>query len=449
MKISQNNKLIVSCILLISINSYLCLAEMRNIRTSSRIKQPDQSFFTMQGWKVVSNTKGIKPVAHEELLEIIDQQEKQDTNDLVNRFRQFPKEQKLETAAYCLKENKHVSQILLKICSEEPLHDKCLVPYIAEIMPKLKDNDLMMAARAASIIPDVNLVEPLINYAAKSDYTTSFVGGSGRFAKPVEWSVFKEAGLAIIKITDDRMGTIDLTKPKETVIQEWRDIWPYVKKEMQDEIEEKRKAIHPVAHLEILAIFAQAEGIIDKSEYTEVLKNYNLNDKLETIVYSLEQGLYPDCLRYMNTLQDKRLVPFIAKAIKEYEGEKLWSALQLAVGNPDPNLLPYLMKYAFDNDYVKTYRYGTENEQFYYVSVFSSAAYAISEITEGKIGTQKYRYFREAITEDQKQAMIQQWLKIYEETLKQDYEPSKLILPSTPVEPNKPVNKSPNDKIVP
>ena len=109
MKISQNNKLIVSCILLISINSYLCLAEMRNIRTSSRIKQPDQSFFTMQGWKVVSNTKGIKPVAHEELLEIIDQQEKQDTNDLVNRFRQFPKEQKLETAAYCLKENKHVS----------------------------------------------------------------------------------------------------------------------------------------------------------------------------------------------------------------------------------------------------------------------------------------------------------------------------------------------------
>ena len=218
---------------------------------------------------------------------------------------------------------------------------------------------------------------------------------------------------------------------------------------MQDEIEEKQKAIHPVAHLEILAIFAQAEGIIDKSEYTAVLKNYNPNDKLETIVYALEQGLYPDCLRYMSTLEDKRLVPFIAKAIKEYEGEKLWSALQLAVGNSDPNLLPYLMKYAFDNDYVKTYRYGTENEQFYYVSVFSSAAYTISEITGGKIGTQKYRYFREEIPEEEMRALIEQWRKIYDETLKQDYEPSKLILPSTPTEPNKPVNKTSDDKIVP
>ena len=425
-------------IFLILINLSFRFAEARN-----NAEEPNRSVFASRCRRVVSNTKGLKPVAHKELLDILEQEGKQDTNDLVNRFRQFPKEQKLETAAYCLKENKHVSQILLKICSEEPLHDKCLVPYIAEIMPKLKDNDLRLAVRSASIIPDVNLVEPLINYAAKSNYHGSFVAGSGMYSEIVEWSVFKEAALAISRITDGRMGRYNIAKSKETVIHEWREAWPQVKKDMQDEIEEKRKAIQPVAHLELIALLAEAEaaGLEKRDEFAEKFKKYELSQKLEALAYAIEKGLYldliPNIIADDDDLQkDKRLVPFLSQAIKVTKGEKLLLLVLIVAEMPDSSFLPLLMKYTLENDYVKSFNVGSESNNLYYVSVFGTSSRAIYKMTRGEIGSIQYITTRKEVPEEEKKTQIEKWRKIYEETLKQGYEPSSLVLSDNPPEPN-------------
>ena len=174
-----------------------------------------------------------------------------------------------------------------------------------------------------------------------------------------------------------------------------------------------------------------------------------MNDRLETIVYALEQGLYPDSLSFMGMMQDKRLVPFIAQALKDPNDIKVLCAAQLAEINPDPKLLPFLMKYGLGNDFGKDYRYGEADYSVRYHSVFGWTSEAISNITNGKIGNTKYSSVRKEVPEEERQTMIDQWRKIYDETLKQNYEPSKLILPRTPVEPNKPVNNTPDDKIVP
>ena len=444
MKTTIMIKQTILLIFLILINFNIRLAEARNNAT-----EPNKPVFTSRGRRVVSNTKGIEPVAHQEMLDILEQTEKQNTEELKNRFNQFTKEQKLETIAYCFKENKQISEALWKIIQEPSLRDKSLVPYLVEEMPKLKGRAMMLAARSAILIPDINLMEPLLNYAVESDYQEEYTGNIGRYTETIHMSAFEEAANAINIITNNRMGKILPEKSKETLIQEWRVAWPEIKQEMQKEKEEKEREISPIVHKEILDIIAKANDVADKSEYSKAIKNYKFNDILETVVYVLDNGLYSDSFFSFCMMQDKRLIPFIAKALKDSNGEKRLMAALLAERNPDPSLLPFLMQYALNNDYVKTYRYGPEDEHFFYNSVFAAAAYAISEITNGKIGSRNYSYYSKEIPEEEKQALIEQWRNIYDEILKQNYEPSKLILPSTPIEPNKPENKTPDDKIVP
>jgi hypothetical protein len=121
-------------------------------------------------------------------------------------------------------------------------------------------------------------------------------------------------------------------------------------------------------------------------------------------------------------MQDKRLMPFIEKAIKESKGISLYAAVRIAAANPDPSLLPSLMKYGFDTDYVKIYKYSDEVYDVDYTSVFGYVAKAIYEITNGKIGSIQYFSTNKEIPEEEKQSQIKQWRQIYEESLKQEYE---------------------------
>ena len=181
---------------------------------------------------------------------------------------------------------------------------------------------------------------------------------------------------------------------------------------------------------------AEAAGLENRSEFANKFKTYKWTEKLETIAYAIEKGLYPHSISYYmlyndTDLQDKRLVPFIARAIRESEDENLLAAVNIACRIPDPSLLTFLMEYALGNDY--KYISGTiQDGNIEYLSVFGSTARAIYEITDGKIGSLNYSSTREEITEDEKQSMIKQWRQIYDETLKQDYEPDTLILPETP-----------------
>ncbi len=373
----------------------------------------------------------IKPVGHKELLDILEQElkitERTANQELVNKFSQYPKEQKLETAAYCLKENKYAGLMLWQMGRDNQLQDKRLVPYIIEVMPKLPERDLMYAASAAYRIPDVNFVEPLLEYVIGSDFKQDQVvgGGTGGIGQLVHYSTFESATIAISRITGGELGKVDIKKPRQTQIQEWREAWPKVRQELM-------KEIHPAVHQELLDFLAKADEASDKNKYIETFNSYKLNDKLETIAYVMEKGLYPDSFFAFSGIQDKRLVPFIASALQDSNGLKVLCAAQLARQNPDPSLLPLLMKYGLENNYGKEYRYSVgqrgAGERIYvsYQSVFGIAAQAIYAITNGKIGSQNYTNIQQEIPEKERKDLIEKWRKIYDESLKKDYEPNLL-----------------------
>jgi hypothetical protein len=417
MKTTINKKLAAMFMLLIFIHSGICLAEAR----SSPGAEPNKPVFMGRGGRVVSDTKGIKPVAHEELLKILEQElkitERTANQELVNKFSQYPKEQKLETAAYCLKENKYAGLVLWQMGRDNQLQDKRLVSYIIEVMPKLPERDLMYAASAAYFIPDVNFVEPLLEYVIKSDSKNDQVVGG----QIVHYSAFESATIALLRITGGELGNTDIKKSRQVQIQEWRDAWPKVRQELQ-------KEIHPVAHQELMDIFAKAENTGNRNGLAQTFRKYKLNDKLETVVYVMENGLYPDAFIALSQVQDKRLLPFIAKTLQDSNGLKVLLAARLARENPDPSLLPLLMKYGLENNFGRDYKYSVGQrgvgERIYvnYYSVFGLAAQAIYTITNGKIGAQNYISIKQEIPETERKDLTEKWRKIYDETLKNDYE---------------------------
>lgn len=373
-----------------------------------------------------NNRSGIKPVEHKELLDILEQElkvsDRTANQELVNKFSQYPKEQKLETAAYCLKENKYAGLVLWQMGRDNQLRDERLVPYIIEVMPKLQGRDLMYAASAAYRIPDVNFVEPLLEYVIKSDYKTEQVVGN----QMMHYSAYESAAIALRRITGGELGNIDIKKSRQVQIQEWRDAWSKVRQDLQ-------KEIHPAAHQELLDIFAKAENTGNTSkriELDQMFRNYKLNDKLETVVYVMENGLYPNAFFALCQVQDKRLLPFIARALQDSNGVKVLLATQLAYYMPDPSLLPLLMKYGLENNFGRDYKYSVgqngfgagERNYVSYHSVFGFTAAAIYKITDGKIGSQSYINIKQEIPETERKDLIEKWRKIYDETLKKDYE---------------------------
>ncbi len=413
MKTTINKELALFCILLISTNCCICLAEAQNNDGA----EPNKPAAIFLGKRVVDDTKGLKPVAHKDLMDILEQEEKQVTQELIDRFSKYPKEQKLETAAYCIKENKHAGLVLWQMGRDNQLQDERLVPYIIEAMPKSQGRALMYAAIAPYFIPDINFVEPLLTYAVVSDYKEDQV----RDRQMMHLSAFEYASMSLSKITGGELGKVDQKKSRQVQIQEWRDAWPKVRQGLM-------KEIRPAAHQELLDFLAKADEASDKNKYVETFDSYKLNDKLETVAYVIEKGLYPDSFFAFSRIQDKRLVPFIAAALQDSNGLKVLCAAQLARQNPDPSLLPLFMKYVLENNYGKEYRYSVgqrgAGERIYvnYQSVFGIAAQAIYAITNGKIGSQNYTNIQQEIPEKERKDLIEKWRKIYDESLKKDYE---------------------------
>ena len=106
MRIIINKKSVLSPILIISILYIIFLL----IARSTTGAEPNRPFTKLPVINGSNDTKFIKPVEHKELLDIMEQELKVSDStanqELVNKFSQYPKQQKLETAAYCLKENK-------------------------------------------------------------------------------------------------------------------------------------------------------------------------------------------------------------------------------------------------------------------------------------------------------------------------------------------------------
>ena len=264
--------------------------------------------------------RGIRPVEHKDLLNILEQESKaQDgtaMQGLVNRFRQYPKAQRLETAAYCLEQNKNAGVLLWHMGKDNQLKDERLIPYIIQVMPKLQGRDLMYAASAASYIPDIRFVDPLLDYVVASDYHTRGIVG-GDF---IDYSVFIEAASALKKITNGKIGTVPPQTERQTLIQEWRDVWQENKQAIK---EEREKEMRPVAHKELVEMFAQADSLEDKNALVRTFLGYgSVNDQLETVAYVLEKGIYPDAFWALCQIEDKRLVPLIAQALQDPSGLK-------------------------------------------------------------------------------------------------------------------------------
>jgi hypothetical protein len=426
MKMMNHKKFVLSSILIMSIN---CGALWAGAKSNAGA-EPNRPVTKPPAINGSNDTKLIKPIEHKELLDILEQElkitERTANQELVNKFSQYPKEQKLETAAYCLKENKYAGLMLWQMGRDNQLQDKRLVPYIIEVMPKLPERDLMYAASAAYNIPDVNFVEPLLEYVIKSDFKKEQVVGN----QMMHYSAYESAAIALGRITGGELGNTDIKKSRQVQIQEWRDAWPKVRQELQ-------KEIHPAAHQELLDIFAKAENTgntLNRIELDQMFRKYKLNDKLETVVYVMENGLYPSAFFALSQVQDKRLLPFITKALQDSNGVKVLLAAQLSYHMPDPSLLPLLMKYGLESNFGRDYKYSTGQNGFgvgernytSYHSVFGFTTAAIYKITDGKIGSQSYINIKQEIPETERKDLTEKWRKIYDETLKQDYEPNLL-----------------------
>ncbi len=305
--------------------------------------------------------------------------------------------------------------------------------YWVERIQKVRGDELMTLLRSVPRIRDPNLIQSILDYAIEDNYSTMYFEGlQGGAASPRYDSTFDEAAGLLYSITKGKIGLKkvggrEVPVPEEkrkTLIMKWRQELPKVKEEFRTEILEKQKEIKPIAHKELLDILAKAEDANNRNEFIKEFKSHKMNDKIETIAYSLVEGIYPYSTNEMvysdEELKDKRLLPILVQLIKEAKGDKLLTAVWVASNIPDRTLLPILMDYALESDYVRTKKYPSE-DMVIYLSVFNATAEAIYRITNKTIGTNNYSSLK-IVPDEERSNMIKKWRKIYDETLKKDYE---------------------------
>jgi hypothetical protein len=416
----------------------------------------------------------IQAVQHQTLLDLLAEAEKaKDKAEYSKTFLTFQNKDKLETIAYALQEGLYPNAIVRMIRDDKQLHDKRLVTYMPNFLKNNKDNGPILYSAVGLIkdyFPDPNLVPAVLDYAGESDYFSirAYASPSGA-GEQIVYSVFKNVADFLNKVTKGKLPGEYISdkeilgppgprkqgqiSPRESYIQKWKSEWPKVQKELLDEQRELQMQIRPVAHQEILNILVERQNLCqeqkqhviesekslnEKTKSFEELNKENQilnkkteeiltkirkekkNDKLETIAYALTEGLYPDAVMsfvlFDKDLQDKRLVPYIAEAIKISTGEKLYSAVCEAYKIPDESLLPSLLGHALDNDYVV--RYAPWGKDVPEVSVFLKTSQALYEITNGRIGHNLIEISVEDLYK-QKDSLIKQWREIYEKSLKQ------------------------------
>ena len=321
---------------------------------------------------------------------------------------------------------------LIKDSNSKSVSEEKNAKYWAERVQKVRGNELMTLLRSVPSIRDPNLLQSILDYAIEDNYSTMYLEGlPGGPASPRYHSTFDEAAGLLYSITKGKIGLERVSRQgpmpeekKEDLIMKWRQELPRIQEEFRTEIRERQKEIKPIAHKELLEILKEAESSKDKSVYAKKFKTYNLNDKLETIAYVLVEGIYTESVFGMihedDELHDKRLIPIISQIIKGGKEDKLLTAVWMAREIPDKSLLPILMDYTIDSNYVKIKKSGTD-EHIEYDSVFIATAEAIYRITNKTIGTNNYSSIK-IVPDEERSNMIKKWRKIYDETLKKDYE---------------------------
>jgi hypothetical protein len=440
-----------------------------NISKGSSSSEPNRTIIN-----TVSEANTIKPIEHQELLDVLEKIEKgKDATELNKTFKTFKNSDKLETIAYALQEGLYPNATINMIRDNKELQDKRIGKFFPGSLRKYKDNGSVLYGIVGLIkdcFPDPNLVPSLLDYAVESDYWTHRMYASPfGTGEHVYDSVFKEVAEFLMKVSKGKMviGHFsdqiilpgpEMTKERAALIQKWRAEWPKVQQALLEEQRELQMEIHPIAHKEIIDILIEMQALCEEqkqnvierdkssSERTKSIEELNQesqihnkksqeilkkirgkkrNDKLETIAYAMTEGLYPDAVMTFvwsdTDLHDKRLVPFIAETIKNSTGRKLYMAVEAAYTILDKSLLPLLIDYALDSDYIESYGRSLNSKTIPEESNFLTAAKTIYKITNGKIGHNLSGTTRKDLN-NQKDNLIKQWRKIYDETLKKDYE---------------------------
>jgi hypothetical protein len=185
------------------------------------------------------------------------------------------------------------------------------------------------------------------------------------------------------------------------------------------------KEIEPIPHQELL-------DILEKTDFSEIGKlredfyKYPIQQQLETIAYTLSKGIYSDkTVRLMTGNRDllnTSFTKYFPKNIRNLEGRPLYDAVNIInkVFPPDPALLPVLLDYAIESDYIASSKISEHSmHEPIIFSVFITTSQALYKISGKKIGKDLFSS-SQSQDKDKKEELIKQWRDIYEKSIKPD-----------------------------
>ncbi len=228
---TKNIVLVLGIILLVSVLIFVIFANSQD----NPIPDPNSDIESADS-NTVDGNYTVNPVVHEDLLNIFVQSENSGENKyetLMKFIGESSLAKKMETIAYCLKEDQYTYMALESINMDVTLQNKSLAPYLAETIQKSEGQNLMTAAQAAKTIPEPIIIDSLLKHAVESDYSEPYLEGpSGGVATRYYNSVFEEAAETLYIISDGKIGSDNIPKyrlifgdEKQALIQQWRQTW--------------------------------------------------------------------------------------------------------------------------------------------------------------------------------------------------------------------------------
>ena len=185
------------------------------------------------------------------------------------------------------------------------------------------------------------------------------------------------------------------------------------------------KDIEPIVHQELLDVLEKTD-ISEIEKLREEFYQYPIDQQLETIAYTLSQGIYSDkTIRLMTGNRDllnTSFAKYFPKNIRNLEGRALYDAVNIiyTVFPPDPAFIPVLLDHAIESDYVaanKISEHPRHNPIIF--SVFITTSKILYKISDKKIG-KDYLSSSQSQNEDKKETLIEGWRDTYEKSIKPD-----------------------------
>jgi hypothetical protein len=173
----------------------------------------------------------LQPIQHKELMRILAEMEKaKDGWEVHKKFQAYPRDQRLETLAYALKEGINSSEALQEIINDPGLLDRRLTPFMSKVIQKAEGHELFRALIVVNRLPpDQTLLAPLMDALQKDEYFRSGIAGSYVIVQ----SSFVEAANAIYQITNGKIGLgetrnhshVYSDQEKQDLIKKWRQTY--------------------------------------------------------------------------------------------------------------------------------------------------------------------------------------------------------------------------------